>query len=279
MCRWLAYSGGPIALAELILNTEHSLIDQSLSAITSKETTNGDGFGIGWYDDLPTPGRYRHIQPAWNDANLQDLCDHIRSPMFMAHVRAETSGLVQRTNCHPFRHGRWLFCHNGLINDYQKLRRELTLSVSEELYPEILGTTDSELMFYIALTLGMEDDVYAGISRMAGMVEAAGRRRGIEHPLQMTLGIADGKRLYAVRYSSEHESRTLYHSKTISALRELLPAEFHARVSKFSSDACAIVSEPLIGLADLWCEIPESTFVTVADGETSYRHFEPVEAD
>ncbi len=153
------------------------------------------------------------------------------------------------------------------------------MSVSGELYPEILGTTDSELMFYLALTFGLEENVYDGIARMVGRVEAAGRRRGIDHPMQMTLGIADGTRLYAVRYSTEHLSRTLYHSKTISALRELLPAEFHPQVSKFSKDARAIVSEPLVGLPDLWCEIPESTFVTIADGEATYRDFYPIEPD
>ena len=93
--------------------------------------------------------------------------------------------------------------------------------------------------------------------------------------MQMTLGIADGKRLYAFRYSSEHLSRTLYHSKTINALKDLLPAEYHPRVDEFSEDARAIVSEPLAGLPDLWCEIPESTFVTIEAGQATYRDFSP----
>lgn len=276
MCRWLAYSGDPIALARLIFDTENSLIDQSLSSQFSTQTTNGDGFGIGWYDDLDAPGLYRHIQPAWNDSNLKDLCVHIRSPMFMAHVRAETSGLVQRTNCHPFRFGRWLMVHNGEIRGYHDLRRELMMAIGEELYPEILGTTDSELMLYLALQFGMEKDVYEGVARMVGFVEAVGRKRGIEHPVQMTLGVADGERLYAFRYSSEHLSRTLYHSKTIAALRELLPLEFQEQVDDFSKDARAIVSEPLTGLPDLWVEIPESTFVTIENGEATYRDFAPL---
>lgn len=279
MCRWLAYSGEPIALADLVFNTEHSLIDQSLSATASVETTNADGFGIGWYDELDEPGVYRHIQPAWNDANLRDLCLHIRSPMFLAHVRAATSGLVQRSNCHPFRYGRWLFVHNGLIRGFRELRRELSLAIGDELYPEVLGTTDTEIMFHLALQFGMADDIYEGVARMVGFVEAAGRRRGIEHPMQMTLGITDGKRLYAFRYSSEHLSRTLYHSKTIAALRELLPPEYHERVNKFSDDARAIVSEPLTKLPDLWCEIPESTFVTIEAGEATYRDFRPLATD
>ena len=47
MCRWLAYSGGAIALSELIFDTRHSIIDQSLQSRSSVQTTNGDGFGVG----------------------------------------------------------------------------------------------------------------------------------------------------------------------------------------------------------------------------------------
>ena len=100
MCRWLAYSGGAIPLAELIFNTRHSLIDQSLAATHGPNTTNGDGFGVGWYDVLDTPGMYKSTQPAWNDANLYDLCSHVRSPLFIAHIRASTrSAPVNRCLC------------------------------------------------------------------------------------------------------------------------------------------------------------------------------------
>ena len=49
MCRWLAYSGSPLRIADLLYTPEHSLIDQSLRSDLGAETTNGDGFGIGWY--------------------------------------------------------------------------------------------------------------------------------------------------------------------------------------------------------------------------------------
>jgi predicted glutamine amidotransferase len=48
MCRWLTYSGCPIVLEELLYKIDHSLIDQSLHARLGVETTNGDGFGVGW---------------------------------------------------------------------------------------------------------------------------------------------------------------------------------------------------------------------------------------
>src|SRR5215218_1148781 len=74
MCRWLAYSGSPILLEELLYKPEHSLIDQSLHARLGVETTNGDGFGVGWYDaNAYAPAIFRSVEPAWNDRNLREV--------------------------------------------------------------------------------------------------------------------------------------------------------------------------------------------------------------
>jgi glutamine amidotransferase len=47
MCRWIAYSGTPVLLSQVLLEPGHPLIDQSLHSRMGVETTNGDGFGIG----------------------------------------------------------------------------------------------------------------------------------------------------------------------------------------------------------------------------------------
>ena len=70
MCRWLAYSGVPVCMDTLLFQPHNSLIRQSLSAQRSIVPTNGDGFGLGWYADLPHPGLFRDTMPAWNDSNL-----------------------------------------------------------------------------------------------------------------------------------------------------------------------------------------------------------------
>ena len=123
------------------------------------ETTNGDGFGLGWYTPgQEQPGRYRSVNPAWNDENLRDLASHVESPLFLAHIRAAVGSPVQQTNCHPFRHGRWLFVHNGLLHGFHDMRRDLLLAVEPPLFEGISGSADSELLFYLALTFGFEDD-------------------------------------------------------------------------------------------------------------------------
>jgi glutamine amidotransferase len=102
---------------------DHSLIDQSLHARLGATTTNGDGFGMGWYDAAKTPGVYHSIEPAWNDHNLRDLAQHITSPLVFAHIRASTGTAVQQTNCHPFRYGRWLWMHNGQLDEFNSVKR------------------------------------------------------------------------------------------------------------------------------------------------------------
>src|SRR5690242_19882011 len=155
MCRWLAYSGTPIRLEELLYEPRYSLIDQSMHSRFGVETTNGDGVGVGWYGTeappLSEPALFRGVGPAWSDQNLRELARSTTSPLFLAHIRASTGTPVQQTNCHPFRHANWLWLHNGSIREFARLKRDLVMAVDPALYPSITGSTDSEVMFYLAL--------------------------------------------------------------------------------------------------------------------------------
>jgi glutamine amidotransferase len=276
VCRWNAYFGQPVLVEDLLFRPRFSLIEQSLHARMGVETVNGDGFGLGWYRDADdgAPARYRNVSPAWSDANLRDLATHIETPLFLAHVRATTGTPVQQTNCHPFRHGRWLFVHNGLINGFPVLRRDLLLAVEPSLFNGISGSTDSELLFYLALTFGLDDDPIAAVESAVGLVEAVAREHGIENAMQMTLGFSDGKKLYAVRYSTEGRSRTLFVSEDGAALRALHPES--ERLQRMTGDDRIVVSEPVSDLPGAWSEVPESTALIVQRGPDEQREFRPM---
>jgi predicted glutamine amidotransferase len=274
VCRWLGYFGDPIPLEEVLFNAPHSLIEQSRHAKQMASAANADGFGLGWYrDSRERPGVYRSIAPAWNDANLRDLAAQIRSPLFLAHVRAATGTPVQQTNCHPFRHGRWIFVHNGFIDRFLEVRRELMMAIDPDLFPEIQGTTDSEICFYLALTFGLMDDPLDALEKMAGFVEAVGHDHGIEEPLQMTIGLTNGERMYAVRYASGPVVNTLYVSEDARAVRMLYPED--ERLGRLSDEARAIVSEPLSDLPGLWHEVGKGEAMIVQDGPDVLLPFRP----
>jgi predicted glutamine amidotransferase len=273
MCRWLAYSGSPIPLEGVLLKRDRSLIDQSLHSRLGATTTNGDGFGVGWYDGAEAPRLYRSTHPAWNDRNLRELAAGIRSPLFLAHIRASTGTAIQETNTHPFRHGRWLWMHNGLIREFARVRRELVLAVDDSLFTSIEGTTDSETMFYLALTFGLEDDPVSAVERMVGFVEDTGRRHGIEDPMQMTVATTDGRTIWAFRYSSEGSSRSLFYSTRMDTLKAVYPES--EELAALSDETRVVVSEPLGDLPGVWNEAPESHVGIVQPGLDELRPFAP----
>ena len=273
MCRWLAYSGSPVLLEELLYGRQNSLIVQSLHSRLGAEETNGDGFGIGWYGKQESPAVFHSIEPAWNDRNLRELAGHITSPLVFAHIRASTGSPVQQTNCHPFRHGRWLWMHNGFLDGFAKVKRDLTVAVDPELYPEIEGTTDSELMFHLALTFGLEDDPPQAVARTIGLVESVGHEHGLEFPFQGTIATTDGERIWAFRYSSEGKSRSLFFSTDVRTLRALYPDNELLR--DLGDESRLVVSEPLGDLPGAWNEVPEASYGVIQPGQDEMHPFTP----
>lgn len=274
MCRWMAWLGQDVLLEELLFKTRHGLIDQSLHSRMGAETTNGDGFGVGWYGEGAGPAVYRSVAPAWGDPNLRELAGHISAPLFLAHVRATSGSAVQDTNCHPFRHGRWLFVHNGVVADFAALHRDLLFAVDPELFPEIQGSTDSEVLFHLALTYGLEDDPLAALEAAIGLVEETARRHGLAPAVQASIGVSDGHRLWALRYASTGEPRTLFASADVEGIRRLHPD--NPRIQQMRAGDRVVVSEPLSDLPGAWHEIaPNSAIVVEHEGAMEHRPFRP----
>jgi len=273
MCRWLAYTGSPLLLGEALYAPAHSLIDQSLHSELGAEATNGDGFGIGWYDATPAPGLFKSVEPAWNDRNLRELANHITSPHFFAHIRAAIGSEVQQTNCHPFRHGRWLWMHNGFISQFGSVKRDLVFAVDPSLYAEIAGQSDTEVLFFVALTFGLEHDPPAAVKLAIGLVESLGPAHGIEHPFQGTIATTDGERMWVFRYSSEGKSRSLFYTTDIPTLKRLYPER--QILKEVGDDARLVVSEPIGDLPGAWNEMPESSYAVIGGGREQIRPFAP----
>src|SRR4051812_48735730 len=208
MCRWIAYRGETIPLSHYVTEPAHSLVSQSIQALESTAGTNGDGFGLGWYDHQPEPGLYREIRPAWSDENLRYLCRHLRSHLFFAHVRAATGTAITRQNCHPFACGRWLFMHNGFIGSWNRLRRRVENLIPDDYYPSRLGTTDSEAVFGAMVGAGQEDD-RAGAPRR-GLGFGCGMVNENDEGLRSPAALSNGSDLYAFRYAENDTPNTLY---------------------------------------------------------------------
>ncbi|MEP0940370.1 MAG: class II glutamine amidotransferase [Rhizobiaceae bacterium] len=254
MCRLAAYCGPPIPLENIVINPNHSLVIQSQVAEEAKLAVNGDGFGLAWYGSphahahVPNmqPALYKEIMPAWANPNLLHLCRAISAPVFLAHVRASTFGGASYQNCHPFTHGRWSFVHNGQIGGFSHLRRRLENLLPDELFATRLGITDSELLFLLIVSYGLENDPRQACSDAIDRIVELHRDFGANlPPLRLTFVLSDGEALYGYRYSSDGRAPTLYLCEDLD----------HGGV--------VLASEPLDGVQYQWRMIDEGAMVEV----------------
>ncbi|PWJ23962.1 glutamine amidotransferase [Branchiibius hedensis] len=281
MCRWLAYLGSDIPIEDVLIRPDHSLLDQSLLArdrfvpgsyLGSQFRdhafpTNGDGFGLAWRGRDGTLGQFRQTTPAWDSQNLRHLAAQLTSGCFLSHVRAAPGGTIAEQNCHPFVHGNWMFQHNGEINGFTQVKRDLTMDVDPDLYPFILGNSDTEVCFHLALTYGLADDPVAALTRMIGRVEQARHDHKVAEPFRATMCASDGTRLIILRWISPDATGdaapSLFHSfgarslRTVDGTPDNLPIDSHL-----------VVSEPLeLHWSErTWHEIPAGTIGTVTPG-------------
>jgi glutamine amidotransferase len=164
--------------------------------------------------------------------------------------------------------------HNGFIDGFHAMKRDLALAVDPDRYADMEGTTDSEMLFFLALTFGLGEDPPAAVARAVGLVEEVARRHGIGFPMQGTLATTDGATTWAFRYSSEGRSRSLFHSTDVSMLKRQYPE--NPALHELSDDTRIVVSEPLGELRGAWREVPEASCVAIRGGEEKISPFKPL---
>lgn len=244
MCRWMAYVGSPRLIEEFVYDGKNALCGQAQHSHKAKLGVHGDGGGLGWYGKPPEPGIYRNPGPAWADPNLRELTRMVESRIFFAHVRASTGAPNLFVNCHPFRCKRWMFMHNGQIGGFRQLRRRLDAKLSDDSHAAIQGGTDSELMFHLMITHGLDHDPPSAIRRTMDEIEQMRQADGIDEAFRATLAITNGCKVWAVRWSSDHLAPSLY--------------------QKQHENGVLVVSEPLDEDISSWREIAPNSLATVS---------------
>jgi glutamine amidotransferase len=152
------------------------------------------------------------------------------------------------------------------------------LAIDPIRFPNVHGSTDTEVVFNLALTFGLEEDPIGALEQTVGFIEETGRRKGLSGLVQGTFGTSDGETLWAVRYASEGPARTLFTSADVDAVHKLYPD--NARLARLGPDDRLIVSEPVADLPGVWEEIPAGTAVTVRHGGViEHRPFVPRQPD
>jgi hypothetical protein len=123
--------------------------------------------------------------------------------------------------------------------------------------------------------LGTKSDPLGALARMAGFIEHAAHQRGIAEALGMTVAVSDGKSIWAVRYASDGDAPTLYHSRDMSDVYQLNPQ----LIDRLSAMTRLVVSEPLGTIADAWKMVPQNSSIRVTGAEIEVQPFAPVAPD
>jgi glutamine amidotransferase len=95
----------------------------------------------------PEPCVFTSTIPAWNCINLSRIASKTTSSLIFAHVRATTEGNLSDSNCHPFSYKSLMFMHNGGIGCFKQIKRRLAMSLNEQWFTLVQGSTDSEWAF------------------------------------------------------------------------------------------------------------------------------------
>jgi gamma-glutamyl hercynylcysteine S-oxide hydrolase len=182
MCRHVAYLGAPLTLSALLHDQPHSLQHQSYAPRLQRHgVVNADGFGAGWY--LPgrdVPVRYRRDVPIWTDASWHSLAPTVRSGCVLAAVRSTATGSPVEESCAaPFLYDRWLFSHNGAVQDLTSLRAAQLPALSDIAdVSEAFAPSDSALLFGMAVRQWRRGASLAdGLANVVAATEAVGPAR------------------------------------------------------------------------------------------------------
>lgn len=277
MCRFVAYIGSELLLANVLIKPEDSLIKQSLLAKESSILTNGDGFGVGWYAPKisPNPAVFLSIFPAWNDENLIHLASKIESNLFFAHVRSASTGGVNYFNCHPFIHKNWMFMHNGEISHFLSIKRPLKNLLDDEIYNWIRGETDSEHIFALFLQLSKGKDL-SKLSNVAQVlldtfktIQQLINQFGTQGSSYYNICLTDGRRIVASRYCTgkDIEPESLHYLEGRYFWSE---KEYLKEVSSKPHPCALVASEKLTNSYNQWQTVPANHLILV-DSDYSVR--------
>jgi predicted glutamine amidotransferase len=276
MCRFVAYQGHPVVLADLLYRPRHSLVAQSSTSEEMSQPFNGDGFGVGWYapEVDSEPCVVKAAVPAWSSTNAKSLSTKIRSGLVFAHIRGASPGMaVQQTNCHPFSFGPFLFMHNGSVEHFARLRRRLQQGLSDRAFESIQGTTDSEHAFALFLDLIGDPDAprtpadlrTALVATIARLTELA---RGVDASacLYLNFAVTDGVQTVASHCSVGTKSAaSLYYS---AGTRYVVDGEdgdmLETDAQRFG--AVMVASEPLTRRPEDWKTVPKNHTLTIDSG-------------
>jgi predicted glutamine amidotransferase len=264
MCRLFGFRS-------VIPSQVHSSLMNAENALGVQSERHPDGWGVAYYVE-GSPHITKSASTALTDQLFKRVSGVVSSETVLAHVRKATQGDLSVLNAHPFQYGRWVFAHNGDIPEFPQVRAALLGEVAPRLRRYVLGDTDSEVVFFLFLSIlhqygplggnhGIDEVMLAlrdTVRRVRELCDTP--ERG--HTSLLTLMVTNGATLAATRGGKELFWSTY---KTRCSDRDTCPslsAECEAPSATGFVNHLILSSEPLGG-ENVWHELPEDHVIGV----------------
>ncbi len=223
------------------------------------------------------------------------LADKVCSTLIFAHVRAASlDSITTDVNCHPFSYKNLMWMHNGGIAQFNKIRRRAVAGLSEQIFNNILGTTDSETAFAMFLEelltndttgLGFDRDftwqeLQSAMLRVIRTINRMSKEAGITDISLLNFAVTDGRSIIASRYINRHNGvpASMYFSSGTQWVEDPRQKGFYKMLQKDRREhAIIIASERLSNTEEDWVEVPVNHFIAVTPSMNVF--IMPIEAD
>ena len=240
MCRLFGLiAPEPTSARFWLLNAPDSVVDQS--------HRNPDGTGLAYYDEDFRANVDKQPIAAHQDQEFTSEAHHVRSHLFVAHVRHATQGKISQENTQPFVHAELVFAHNGNVEGLEHLPFPVG---------PLYGDTDSERYFALLHHHVREaSDTFVGIQKT---VEWISKNRDFT---SLNFLLADGKSLYALR-SVGNENLWV---RRLEAGEDLLgPSSYGTRAETSLGHGAVLFASEKLDHAPSWEKLEPGTLV-IAD--------------
>ncbi|USQ81561.1 class II glutamine amidotransferase [Ornithinimicrobium faecis] len=308
MCRVLAFIGPETPLENLLLKPTNSLVNQALDPELHPELQlAGWGFGA-WSEHLLHPEGpfiYRRPTAAFYDDNLTRTVPSLRASTMLAHVRAaayDSKVVMTDENCHPFSFTEtpWIVAQNGYLPNWQLLQRELLQHCKDVYLKQMKGSTDTEFLYVLLLSLlegDSDEDVQRAVEKMVGLVAGAMDKLDLPGLSKMKMALVSRNRIIGVNTGLGHHGETnpsgdwkelresgpgtddFSLSMLLEPMHLLMGRNFDKDETTYAFESCdeseatgaIFASEALTDDTDGWSQIEfgEIVFLTNEDGKVS----------
>jgi glutamine amidotransferase len=251
------------------------------------------GFGMRAWDpasrEPELPFSYASDALPVFDRNLKGLAEKIAASCVLAHVRGvpyNTRAEIAAQNVHPFQFAGvpLALAHNGDLARFAEMKPALSRHVKPEFLRQIRGSTDSEWIYALLLSVldnplkrpGAEE-LHEALQQTLDILRAARKELGIDTASPVNLFLTDGAQLAAVRYCFDFgrypqdpgefvPGYLTYYSLWYTAGREygLHEGEWKMTGGSDNASSVLIASEPLTRDVNAWVELPEYSMLHAA---------------